>query len=319
MKRRIPPIEPDLMPIDLRFRLNHLYQGPNAPFLYAADAGLFADAGFAVRFIEGFSSSQVARALAADEADAGFGDVSSVFELALRSGAAAVACLMPIYTRSPCCLGYLPRPQPLALGDLDGATLAGPDGDTSARLLPLLLNLNGLGQVQYRYLAVTPAEPDQLVAERRVLAATCFDSTLKFAMRARGFDSSDLRFLYFADAGLDIHSAALVCTTAMLAEWPEIGPRLATATREAWSACLADPELGVAAVMRRNSALDPAIVRDHLVWVLDHQVFPGGQTVMAFELSDRRLAATLDAASFTTGIEVEDRPWFIRAICGMLA
>lgn len=307
------------MPVDLRFRLNHLYQGPNAPFLHAADAGLFADAGMAVRFIEGFSSSQVARALAAGEADAGFGDVSSTFEMALRSGAAAVACLLPVYARSPCCLGYLPRPRPLALADLAGATLAGPDGDTSARLLPLLLARNGLGQVRYGYLAVEPAERDRLVAERRVLAATCFDSTLKFAMRARGHDSSDLRFLYFADAGLDIHSAALVCTTALLAEQPGLGPRLAAVTREAWAACRADPELGVAAVMRRNPALDPAIVRDHLVWVLDRQAFPGGAPAPAFDPADPRLAATLDAAVFTTGVDVPDRAAFIREICGGLA
>lgn len=307
------------MPVDLRFRLNHLYQGPNAPFLHAADAGLFADCGIAVHFIEGFSSSQVARAVAAGEADAGFGDVSSTFELALRSGAVAVACLIPVYARSPCCLGYLPRARPLALADLHGATLAGPGGDTSARLLPLLLARNGLGHVAYRYLAVEPAERDRLVAEGRVLAATCFDSTLKFAMRSRGYDSSELRFLYFADIGLDIHSAALVCATALLADRPEIASRLAAVTREAWAACRADPELGVAAVMRRNPALDPAIVRDHLVWVLDHQAYAGGRSVMAFDLVDERMAATLEAVVLATGADVADRPALIGAICGALA
>ena len=152
------------MPTEIRFRLNHLYQGPNAPFLHAADAGLFADNDIAVSFIEGFSSSQVARAIAAGEADAGFGDVSSTFELALRAGSVPVTCLLPVFARSPCCLGYLPQARPLALGDLGGATLCGPDGDTSARLLPLLLARNGLTDVRYNYLAVSPPERDRLVA-----------------------------------------------------------------------------------------------------------------------------------------------------------
>ena len=154
------------MPTEIRFRLNHLYQGPNAPFLHAADAGLFADNDIEVSFIEGFSSSQVARAIAAGEADAGFGDVSSTFELALRAGSVPVSCLLPVFARSPCCLGYLPQPRPLALGDLGGATLCGPDGDTSARLLPLLLARNGLTDLRYTYLAVPPPERDRLVAAR---------------------------------------------------------------------------------------------------------------------------------------------------------
>jgi ABC-type nitrate/sulfonate/bicarbonate transport system substrate-binding protein len=306
------------MPTEVRFRLNHLYQGPNAPFLHAADASLFADNDIAVSFIEGFSSSQVARAIAVGEADAGFGDVSSTFELALRTGSVPVTCLLPVFARSPCCLGYLPQSRPLALGDLGGATLCGPDGDTSARLLPLLLARNGLTDLRYTYLAVSPPERDRLVAAREVLAATCFDSTLKFAMRSRGYDSSALRFLYFADNGLDLHSAALLCSTALAEAHPTLAAKLASVTREAWAACRADPDLGVAAVMRRNPALDAAIVRDHLVWVLDHQVFPTGEDPMAFAVGDVRTAATLDAAVFTTGIEPPDRPALIQAVCGAL-
>jgi ABC-type nitrate/sulfonate/bicarbonate transport system substrate-binding protein len=306
------------MPSNIRFRLNHLYQGPNAPFLHAADAGLFADNSIAVSFIEGFSSSQVARAIAAGEADAGFGDVSSTFELALRAGSVPVTCLLPVFARSPCSLGYLPRARPLTLADLEGATLCGPDGDTSARLLPLLLARNGLGYLRYKYLAVSPPERDRLISAREVLAATCFDATLKFAMRSRGYDSSALQFLYFADKGLDLHSAALLCSTALAEAHPVVAAKLASATCEAWAACRADPELGVAAVMRRNPTHDPAIVRDHLVWVLEHNAFPDGDNPMAFA-GDPRTAATVDAAAFTTGIEPVDRVALIGAVCGALS
>ena len=111
---------------------------------------------------------------------------------------------MPIYVRSPCSLGYHRRLVPLTLAELDGAVLCGPDGDTSARLLPLLLARNDLSHVCYAFRAVSPAERDRMVATHEVLAATCFDATLKFAMRMRGYDSSDIEFLYFADHGLDI-------------------------------------------------------------------------------------------------------------------
>ena len=301
------------MPTEIRFRLNHLYQGPNAPFLHAADAGLFADHGIAITFIEGFSSSQVARSIAAGEADAGFGDVSSTFELALRSGSVPVACLLPVFARSPCCLGYLPGTRPLALPDLEGATLCGPDGDTSARLLPLLLARNNSPTCAT---ASSPSPRPSATASSppaRSWPPPVSNSTLKFAMRSRGYNSSALRFLYFADQGLDLHAAALVCGTALLDARPALATALASVTREAWNACRADPGLGVAAVLRRNPALDPAIVRDHLVWVLDHQAFPDGDNPMAFAPADPRAAATLDAAVFTSGIEPPDRAALIEA------
>ena len=80
--------------MELRFKLNHFYQGQNSPFLHAADAGYFDDFGITCTFVEGFSSSQVTRALVSGEAEIGFGDVSSVFEQALRTGETEISCLV---------------------------------------------------------------------------------------------------------------------------------------------------------------------------------------------------------------------------------
>src|SRR5690242_14760512 len=125
--------------MQLRFQLNYKFQGPNAPFLFAADAGYFAAAGIECSFQEGISSSLVTRPLVDGGADIGFGDVSSVMEHALRTGRRDVVCLLPIYERTPCCLAYRGKPESFGLEQLNGRRLAGPKGDTSARLLPLLL------------------------------------------------------------------------------------------------------------------------------------------------------------------------------------
>jgi hypothetical protein len=70
--------------------------------------------------------------------------------------------------------------------------------------------------------------------------------------------------------------------------------------------------------MCRKPALDATIVRDHPVWVLDHQAFPKGDNPMASAIGDDRTAATLDAAVFTSGIEPPDRLALIEAVCGDL-
>jgi len=289
----------------LRFKLNHYYQGQNAPFLYAEDAGLFAALGIEMEFSEGFSSSQVTRALSDGSADIGFGDVTSVIQHAMGSGDTSIRCMLPIYARSPCALGYHRRAAPLALADLAGATLCGPQGDTSARLLPALLSLNGLGELRYDFITVSPAERDRLVANREVLAATCFDATLKFAMPMRGHDSSDIDFLYFADHGLDSYSSAVIYNNAAL---PGLPADLAAVFRRAWQDCQNNPELGVAAVIGRNPSLEPAIVRAQLQWVLDHQVFLPDRPALAFEVGGPRWSNTVAIARYALSDKFELHP-----------
>lgn len=287
--------------MELRFKLNYLFQGQNSPFLHAVDAGYFGDHGLSCTFVEGFSSSLVTRALVGGEADIGFGDVSSVFERALRTGESEISCLVPIYEHTPCCLGYLSDGKRLTLADVPGSTLCGPNGDTSARLLPLLLKRNGLAPDSYTYLGVQPEERDRLVAQRSVLAATCFDATLKFAMQMRGYDTRALEFLYFADNGLDIYSGALVALNSVLEREPGLAGKLQAIARQAWHDCLANPQLGVDAVIRRSPDMDPEIVRNQLTWILERQVFPSGAGPMAFDLEGAKMAATLECAVFSVG------------------
>lgn len=280
----------------LRFKLNHLYQGQNAPFLYAADAGLFADRGLAIEFVEGFSSSLVTRAIAAGEADCGYGDVSSVMAHAIDTGSASIRAVAPVYRRSPCALGYR-RPGPsLRLEEIAGQVLCGPRGDTSARLLPLLLARNGLADIRYEMRFVAPEERDAMIANGEAFAATCFDATLKFAMIMRGHDSDDVRFLYFADHGLDIYTGAVVCRADLLADRPGLAEDLRAVTARAWLDCLADPGLGVAAVAARAPDLDPTLVRRQLEWVTARQIFPDGPAEFAFDRDGDQMAATVACA-----------------------
>ena len=292
----------------LRFKLNYRYQGQNSPFLHAVDAGYFDDHGLSCTFVEGGSSSLVTRALVAGEADIGFGDVSSVFERALRTGETEISCLVPIYEHTPCCLGYLSDGRRLTLADVNGAILCGPNGDTSARLLPLLLRRNGHAPDGYVYLGVQPEERDRLVATRSVLAATCFDATLKFSMQMRGYDTSALEFLYFAENGLNTYSSALVALNSVLEKEPGLAARLQAIVRQAWHDCLANPQLGVDAVIRRAPAMDPQIVRAQLTWILEHQVFPTGPRPMEFNLGGAKMADTLECAVFSIGAAAKRSP-----------
>jgi ABC-type nitrate/sulfonate/bicarbonate transport system substrate-binding protein len=302
--------------VTLRFQLNYRFQGPNAPFLHAADAGYFADHGLTVEFLEGISSSRVTQPIASGAAEIGFGDVSSVMEHALRTGRADILCVMPVYEITPCCLAYREEGSPLILPELSGKRLAGPQGDTSARLFPWLLEKNGLTGLPYELLTVTSEERDRLIAHGEVAAITCFDATLMFSMRARGYDTAPLRFFYYADNGLDIYSSALLCSRAAAEARPGLLDALIAITEAAWNDCRRTPELGVKAVLSRAPAAEPGIVHDHLVWVLEHQVFPHGAATMRFARGGAKMATTLQCATRTVGAQaVIESTGLVEAVC----
>ena len=137
-----------------------------------------------------------------------------------------------------------------------------------------------------------------MVAAHEVLAATCFDATLKFAMRMHGYDSSDIEFLYFADHGLDIYSSAVICLATVLAERPGLAAALRSIVRTAWQDCAKDPDLGTRAVLARNPSLNPVIVREQLEWVLARQVFHPTQPPFVFTLDSPRWRDTIHVAQF---------------------
>jgi ABC-type nitrate/sulfonate/bicarbonate transport system substrate-binding protein len=273
-----------------------------------ADSGIFGDMGLDVEFIEGQSLTRATREVMLGGAQLGFGDATYALELALASASVNVCALMPIYRRSPCSLAYFDRGRPLRLTDLEGARLAGPDGDSSARLLPALLAINKLGQIEYSFATVEPSARDRMLATREVLAVTCFDATLVFSMRAGGYDTIDLRFLYFADHGLDLYTGSLVGSPELFEAMPELPAQLKAGTVEALKACLRDPEKGVSAVMRRRPESDPAIVRDHLTWVLEKNVFRDDAPLvgiqgdrMSFDTESTKMAATVATALAGSG------------------
>jgi ABC-type nitrate/sulfonate/bicarbonate transport system substrate-binding protein len=300
------------MSVQLAFRLNWVPQGPNSPFLHAADAGWFAEIGLDLVFSEAKSSAAAVTDVAEGTADLAFGDVPAVLARALVSDRTDVYAVMPVYRRSPSALAYLDTGAPLALADLAGAAIAGPPGDTTARLLPLLLARNGLADLACRYATVDAETRDHGLAAGRWRAVTCFDATVRFAFAARGLPTERLRFLYLADHGLDLLSAGLVAAPAIAAD-AELVAALRRVVRRAWEACRAEPDLGVAAVARRLPDADPAITRAHLDWVLERQVFVAGTDDPFAGFPPDAVDATLAAIGATRAVDV------VRAKAALLA
>jgi NitT/TauT family transport system substrate-binding protein len=258
--------------IPLRFLLNWKYQGPNAPFLLAQDRGWFRDAGLDVRFDIGEGSSAIPPALAAGTCDAGFGDLNALIELKAKDPAADATTVFNIYSRAPMCVVSLKDRALTVPAQLAGRRLCSPPFDTGFRMFPAFARAAGLDPATVTLVPGTPAERDQRLLKGEVDGAMGFDATIMFAMRALGHAPDEFAVLYYGDHGFDVYSSAVMVAPSFARRHPAAVRGLLAAINRAWLEALRDPGPAVAAVLARDPALDGGIVRDHLRWVLEHQL-----------------------------------------------
>ncbi len=151
-------------------------------------------------------------------------------------------------------------------------------------MLPLLMARNGLSGLRYNYRDVSPQERDEGLMDGSLRAVTGFDATIVFSLQARGVSADKLGFLYFADLGMDIYSASVLCSQA-IGQDRVLSDNVRRIFTTAWNDCRSNPELGVEAVCRRLPDANRTLVRRHLEWVLTHQVFPEDcETFGSFEI-----------------------------------
>jgi len=258
--------------IPLRFLLNWKFQGPNAPFLLAEDRGWFRDAGIAVEFDIGEGSGAIPPALAAGTCDAGFGDFNALIELKAKNPDADATTVFNIYARAPMCVVSLAGRPITSPAQLPGKRLGSPPFDTGFKMFPAFAKAAGIDPATVELAPSTPAERDRRLLSGEIDGAMGFDATIMFAMRALGRTPAEFSILYYGDHGLDVYSSAVMVAPSFARKHPEAVKGLLAAINRAWLECLRDPAAAVASVLARDKSLDPAIVGDHLRWVLEHQV-----------------------------------------------
>jgi NitT/TauT family transport system substrate-binding protein len=256
----------------VRFLLNWKFQGPNAPFLLAEDAGYFREEGLTLHFGIGEGSSAIPAEIQRGAWDAGFGDVSALIEQHAANPASDVTTLYSIYDRAPMVVisktaRGLKTPQ-----DLIGKTLSSPAFDTGFLMFPAFARAAGIDAARVNRVPAAPAERDAKLIADEIDGAMGFDATLVFALRALRQNTDEYSLMYYADAGLDVYSSAVMASRSWLAKNAAAGRGLVRAINRGWLEAMSNPEAAVDAVLRRDPAANRSIVRDHLQWVIDHQV-----------------------------------------------
>ncbi|MEG0540392.1 MAG: ABC transporter substrate-binding protein [Comamonas sp.] len=241
----------ELVPV--KFTLDFKVTSQTSPFFLAASKGYYAAEGLDVQIDVGAGSVASITRVASGAYDMGLGDISSLIE-AHASGTMPVQAVYQYYNRAPfTIIGRKDKGITTSLASLKGKKVAAAAVEATRRCWPMVADQQKLAEPFFDWVTTDFSARDNVVVRGDVDAATYFhDSAISLFMR---MPPEQLSVLSYADAGVHLYGNAVLASSKMLAEKPEVVRAFLRATQRALVDALASPEAALAAVRAREPLL----------------------------------------------------------------
>jgi NitT/TauT family transport system substrate-binding protein len=257
----------------IKMVLNWKYQGPQAWFFMAQDKGYFKAEGLDVEIDQGEGSSASITKVAAGAYQAGFGDINALINLAATRPADAPVAVYMIYNTPPFTI-VVKKDSPIKTPkDLEGKTVGGPANDGALKLFPAFAKVAKIDAAKVNITNMAPNLREQMLLRGQVDAIFGFTNTVYFSAKLVGIDpEKDLRFINYADYGMDLYSNTIVFSRAFVKDNPKAVAGFVKAVNRAINDSLANPEAAMDVVMKREPLLKRDVEKERLLATIKEEM-----------------------------------------------
>jgi NitT/TauT family transport system substrate-binding protein len=262
--------QPGMTPVKLS--LNAPFDGSNAPFFLAQQKGYYAAEGLAVDMDPSGGSGEAVTRVGSQAYDFGFGDINVLLEFDAKNPANAGKAVYMLYYRSPLAVASFTRAGINKPSDLAGKKIGGSLGDGAYKLFPAYAELTGLKAQDVKWEYGDLRLRESMLLKGDVDALLGFDSTMYFALTRQGIKPSDIKFLYYSDAGLDLYGNAILASKKMVDTHPDIVRRFVAASAKGWHDAIANPAAAIAALKKESPMIDEKLELEKLQWLIKNQI-----------------------------------------------
>ena len=282
--------------VPVKLVLNWKYEGPQAWFFVAQDKGYFKAEGLDVQIDQGEGSAASIPKVAAGAYQAGFGDLNALIDLASKRPADAPVAVYMIYNTPPFTL-VVKQDSPIkAPKDLEGKTIGGPANDGALKLFPAFAKLAKVDAAKVTITNMAPNLREQMLTRGQIDAAFGYVTTVSFSAKAMGLDpAKDLRFIRYGDNGMDLYSNAVFFSRAFAKANPKAVQGFVKALNRAVKEVIADPDMGIDHVMKREPLLKREVEKEELFATLRNDMsHPEVARIGLGDVDDARLKKSID-------------------------
>lgn len=238
----------------LRFSLDRPVDGAAAPFILAANKGLFRAEGLAVTMTSAANSQDAIAQTATGGADIALADINALIRYRDRDDSAPVKAVFVLYDKAPYAIIARKSRGIAGMSDIEGKTIGIADGDLASRLWPAIARHNSLrlGKVKVERMSSAVREP--MLSAGQVDAVTGFSFLSAINLRDRGVPGSDLAVLRFSEFGSEVYGHALIVNPKFAAGNPDAVKAFVRAVIAGIRLTIKDPAAAIDDVLAQMSA-----------------------------------------------------------------
>jgi NitT/TauT family transport system substrate-binding protein len=257
---------------EFRFSMAAPLDGSNAAYFLADEKGYYAQEGIKVGMDASGGSGEAVTRVGSGTYEFGVADVNVLMEFNAKNPTAAPKAVYMLYYRSPLSVASFSKAGITKPADLNGRNLGGSLGDGAYKLFPAYSKIAGVkaDSVKWKYGDLRLRETMLLKGD--VDGILGFDSTMYFNLIRQGIAPSDIKFMYYSDAGLDIYGNALIASKKILESNPKAVRGFVNASAKGWRDALANPAAAIAALKKRAPLVDEKLETEKLQWLLKNQI-----------------------------------------------
>ncbi|MDG6999683.1 MAG: ABC transporter substrate-binding protein [Nitrososphaerota archaeon] len=224
-------------------------------FYYGLDHGIYRQNGIALTITSGSGSANAIAAVANGKADFGFADTGTLAVAAATSNVSNVRIVAMVLQNSFYTVIYN-KANISSPTDLNGKTMGSFQGNGAQKLFTVFGKLNGVNVSSIKTTYTTPAQFNELVALGKVdFIVTGVDNN--YTLRPVALQSNiHLGTFFYADYGVNIYGTAIIASTSMIDNHPDLVKKFVQASMQSLLASVQHPSEAISAMVSHNPQLN---------------------------------------------------------------
>jgi NitT/TauT family transport system substrate-binding protein len=262
-------------PLALQFTFDRPMEASMAPFVVAANQGLFAKEGLSVATNSVNGSIEAIAKVAAGESEMALVDINELIRWRDTSGVAPIKAVFVLFNQSPYSFVARKSRGIRSLADLAGKTVGVADSDFSFKLWPSLAKQNGIKADSLKIYKMSAAVREPILSAGQVDAVAGFSYLAGVNLRDRGVPASDLTVLRYNDYGCEAYGFTVIVSPAFAAAKPEAVKGFVRAIISGTHAAIRDPVRATDDVVNRMEGASRELELARLRTVLSDNILTG--------------------------------------------
>lgn len=282
----------------VKFSLDWILQGQQAPFLLGQQKGYYAAEGVNLATVDaGRGSTDTIGRIASGVYEIGFGDLSSLIEFNAKNPGKEMLAVLMVYDQAPFAIVSLKKSGIAKPADLKGRKGASPSFDSTYRLFSVFAKVNGLDPASVTWSNVAPQLREPMLARGETEAIAGFSFTSRLSLRGLGVADGDIATLMLRDHGLDLYSNAVIVSPDFLKKNPQTVRGFVKATIRSWRESVASPEAAIAALKSREPLTNEAVELERLRMAFEFIATPHARQAGMGDVEPVRLKKQIDVVT----------------------